>query len=112
MEKKCTKTAWCTACAVTICVRHSLHLEALRPGVRKAHKVPANSPWALCRPPVMSFKWRHWGRMTGKLVCPIGPDTKLEAEATTQEVEIWGVSVAHLDSDFKINRLEVSGVIV
>lgn len=58
-------------------------------------------------PPVMAFKWRHWGRMTGKLVCPIGPDSKLEAEATNQEVEIWGVSVVHLDSDFKINRLEV-----
>jgi hypothetical protein len=46
--------------------------------------------------------------MTGKLVCPIGPDTKLEAEATNQEVEIWGVSVVHLDSDFKINKMEVS----
>ena len=39
----------------------------------------------------MAFKWRHWGRMTGKLVCPIGPDTKLEADPNNQHVEIFGV---------------------
>ena len=56
----------------------------------------------------MAFKWRHWGEMTGNLVCPIGPDTTLEAEATGNEVEIWGICVAHLDSDFRISKLEVS----
>ena len=61
-----------------------------------------------CRPPVMAFKWRHWGQMTGNLVCPIGPDTRLEAEATGQEVELWGLCVAHLDYDFRITKLEVS----
>lgn len=45
--------------------------------------------------------------MTGKLVCPIGPDTKLEADPTNQELEIYGVCVCHLDSDFKIGKLEV-----
>lgn len=55
----------------------------------------------------MAFKWRHWGQMTGNLVCPIGPDTKLEAEATGEEVELWGLCVAHLDYDFKITKLEV-----
>lgn len=74
----------------------------------KSHRSTAQIGFAVYRPPVMAFKWRHWGRMTGKLVCTIGPDTKLEAEATNQEVEIWGVSVMHLDADFKINKMEVS----
>ena len=45
--------------------------------------------------------------MTGKLVCPIGPDTKLEADPTNQGVELFGMCVCHLDSDFKICKLEV-----
>ena len=45
--------------------------------------------------------------MTGKLVCPIGPDTKLEANPTGQEVEVWGVCVAHLETDFRLSKLEV-----
>lgn len=56
----------------------------------------------------MAFKWRHWGQMTGKLVCPIGPDTKLEAEPSGHEVEVWGLCVAHLDPDFRMSKLEVS----
>ena len=55
----------------------------------------------------MAFKWRHWGKMTGKLVCPLGPDTRLEADPTNQEVEIWGICIAHLDPDFKIRKIEV-----
>ena len=55
----------------------------------------------------MAFKWRHWGLMTGKLVCPIGPDTKLEANPTGQEVEVWGVCIAHLEPDFRLSKLEV-----
>ena len=55
----------------------------------------------------MAFKWRHWGKMTGKLVCPLGPDTRLEADPTNQEVEIWGICIAHLDPDFKIGKIEV-----
>lgn len=56
----------------------------------------------------MAFKWRHWGHMTGKLVCPIAPDTTLEAQPTDGEVEVWGICVAHLDSDFRMTKLEVS----
>ena len=45
--------------------------------------------------------------MTGKLVCPIGPDTKLEAHPTGQEVEVWGVCIAYLEPDFRLSKLEV-----
>ena len=45
--------------------------------------------------------------MTGKLVCPVGPETKLEALPTNQELELFGVCVAHMDSDLKLSNLEV-----
>lgn len=57
---------------------------------------------------MVAFKWRHWGKMTGKLVCPVGPETKLEALPTNQEVELFGVCVAHMDSDLKLSKLEVT----
>lgn len=56
---------------------------------------------------MVAFKWRHWGKMTGKLVCPIGPDTKLEADPTNQQVEIFGVCICHIEADFKIQKVEV-----
>ncbi|KAF9437023.1 hypothetical protein BGZ76_002224 [Entomortierella beljakovae] len=45
-------------------------------------------------PPVVAFKWRHW-------------DTeKIIAEPTNETVEIFGVTVAHVNDKFQIESLE------
>lgn len=45
----------------------------------------------LHRPPVVAFKWRHWGEMTGPLRCPMGHGSTITAPATNANIEIWGV---------------------
>ena len=54
------------------------------------------------------FKWRHWGKMSGKLQCPLGHGT-LEAEPTNGLVEIIGMAVAKVDpaNGFKISEIEI-----
>lgn len=40
------------------------------------------------RPPVVSFKWRHWGVMQGPLRCPLGHGQELSASATGQKIQV------------------------
>jgi hypothetical protein len=60
------------------------------------------------RPPEVAFKWRHWGKMTGKLTCPLGHGT-LEAEPTNDTIEIFGMAIAKVEPEngFKITELEI-----
>ncbi|KAK9807620.1 hypothetical protein WJX72_004488 [[Myrmecia] bisecta] len=58
-------------------------------------------------PPRVSFKWRHWGTMTGKLVCPLGLGRTLEAEPTFREVEIFGMCIVDLNKAYQITNIEV-----
>ncbi|KAL3148927.1 hypothetical protein ABBQ32_001792 [Trebouxia sp. C0010 RCD-2024] len=58
-------------------------------------------------PPVASFKWRHWGRMTGKLRCPVGPSTFVDAPPHGGMVELWGVGIAHINPKYQITKIEI-----
>ncbi|KAI9489777.1 hypothetical protein BDB00DRAFT_841366 [Zychaea mexicana] len=57
-------------------------------------------------PPTVAFKWRHWGTMTGDLKVNLGNGQKLEAEATNEVVETFGVTVAKVNEKFEIEDLE------
>jgi hypothetical protein len=65
------------------------------------------SPSFFRRPEVV-FKWRHWGKMTGKLTCPLGHGT-LEAEPTNDTIEIFGMAIAKVEpkNGFKITEIEI-----
>ncbi|KAK9812639.1 hypothetical protein WJX72_001154 [[Myrmecia] bisecta] len=58
-------------------------------------------------PPKACFKWRHWGLMSGKLVCPLGHGRTLEADPTNRDIELFGICVAELNDKFKITSIEV-----
>ncbi|KAI7866541.1 hypothetical protein BDF14DRAFT_1812435 [Spinellus fusiger] len=57
-------------------------------------------------PPTVAFKWRHWGLMTGDLSVNIGNGKKLEAHATNEVIETFGVTVAKVNEGFQIEQLE------
>ncbi|KAI9319410.1 hypothetical protein BX666DRAFT_2018445 [Dichotomocladium elegans] len=57
-------------------------------------------------PPVVAFKWRHWGTMVGDLSVKLGNGEKLEAHATNEVVETFGVTVAKVNDKFQIEDLE------
>ncbi|CAG8507790.1 6849_t:CDS:2 [Ambispora leptoticha] len=57
-------------------------------------------------PPRVSFKWRHWGTMSGKLRCPMRNGSELIAEPTNEIVELFGVTVATINEKFQILQLE------
>ncbi|KAI8988585.1 hypothetical protein BDF20DRAFT_833421 [Mycotypha africana] len=57
-------------------------------------------------PPVVAFKWAHWGTMSGNLSVKVGDDKKLEAPATNETVKVCGVTVAHVNDKFQIEQLE------
>ncbi|PSB48502.1 SnoaL-like polyketide cyclase [Cyanosarcina cf. burmensis CCALA 770] len=48
-------------------------------------------------PPVVTFKWRHWGEFTGHFK---------SYDGTGKTIEIVGVSVAHVNDRLQIERLE------
>ncbi|CDH51365.1 hypothetical protein RO3G_04534 [Lichtheimia corymbifera JMRC:FSU:9682] len=57
-------------------------------------------------PPTVAFKWRHWGTMVGDLSVNLGNGEKLEAAATNEVVETFGVTVAKVNEKFEIESLE------
>ncbi|BFZ60549.1 hypothetical protein YB2330_001586 [Saitoella coloradoensis] len=58
-------------------------------------------------PPVVAFKWRHWGQMTGKYSTKLqNPPRKVTAEAHGGPIDIEGITVATVSADFKIEKLE------
>ncbi|ORZ13967.1 hypothetical protein BCR42DRAFT_483146 [Absidia repens] len=57
-------------------------------------------------PPVVAFKWRHWGLMVGDLSVNLGNGKKLEAPASNEVVESFGVTVAHVNDKFQVEKLE------
>ena len=57
-------------------------------------------------PPTVAFKWRHWGYVTGPLRCPMRNGQDVTVEPKGQKVEIFGISVAKLNDNFKITELE------
>ncbi|CAG8581010.1 16184_t:CDS:2 [Dentiscutata erythropus] len=88
---------------------------ASRLGFEESHDVFRNSlaagfAWEVLEvysgPPRVSFKWRHWGKMTGTLKCPIRNGKTLVAEPTNEVVEIFGVTVATINDKYQITSLE------
>ncbi|KAG2208171.1 hypothetical protein INT46_005846 [Mucor plumbeus] len=57
-------------------------------------------------PPTVAFKWRHWGLNNGDLSVKTGNGTKLEAHATNEVIEVFGVTVAKVNDKFEIEELE------
>ncbi|KAI9006260.1 hypothetical protein CLU79DRAFT_712802 [Phycomyces nitens] len=57
-------------------------------------------------PPNVAFKWRHWGLMTGDLSVKLGNGKKLEAPASNEVVQTFGVTIAKVNDKFEIEQLE------
>ncbi|TAE55014.1 MAG: SnoaL-like polyketide cyclase [Nostocales cyanobacterium] len=62
---------------------------------------PQGFPWEVLEvysgPPVVTFKWRHWGHFRGQYK---------DFAPTGETVEIVGITVAHVTDDLKILSLE------
>ncbi|ORX47779.1 hypothetical protein DM01DRAFT_1310219 [Hesseltinella vesiculosa] len=59
-----------------------------------------------CGPPKVAFKWRHWGLMNGDLSYNMGNGEKMEAAATNEDVETYGITTAVVNDKFEIQELE------
>lgn len=59
------------------------------------------------RPPRVSFKWRHWGKMTGRLQCPLSNGMTLLAKPTMEEHGMTGCALAWLGAGCRMEKLEV-----
>ncbi|KAI2472629.1 hypothetical protein F4781DRAFT_382440 [Annulohypoxylon bovei var. microspora] len=57
-------------------------------------------------PPVVSFKWRHWGEMKNDYVGHNSAGEKVTVKANSQLIDIEGVTVAHLNSEFQVTELK------
>jgi hypothetical protein len=58
-------------------------------------------------PPVVVFKWRHWGQMTGRYSTQLeNPPRKITAEPHNGPIDVVGVTVAYVSPEFKIEKLE------
>ena len=59
-------------------------------------------------PPVVVFKWRHWGQMTGKYSTKLqDPPRQITADPHNGPIEVVGMTIAHVSTSFKIEKLEV-----
>jgi hypothetical protein len=50
----------------------------------------------------------HWGTMVGDLSVNLGDGKKLEAPATNEVVESYGITVAHLNDKFQVEKVRES----
>ncbi|KAI1133976.1 hypothetical protein F5Y05DRAFT_417641 [Hypoxylon sp. FL0543] len=57
-------------------------------------------------PPVVSFKWRHWGEMKNDYVGRNSVGEKVTVKANGQLIDIQGVTVATLNSNFQVTGLK------
>ncbi|KAI1097435.1 hypothetical protein F4804DRAFT_171908 [Jackrogersella minutella] len=57
-------------------------------------------------PPVVSFKWRHWGEMKNDYVGRNSAGEYVTVKANGQLIDIKGVTVAHLNSEFQVTELK------
>ncbi|KAK9791845.1 hypothetical protein WJX73_000514 [Symbiochloris irregularis] len=58
-------------------------------------------------PPKVAFKWRHWGKMTGQLHCPLSNGMTIIAQPTMEQHGMSGCALARLDADFRMESLEL-----
>ncbi|KAI9146888.1 Pathogen-related protein [Paramyrothecium foliicola] len=57
-------------------------------------------------PPVVAFRWRHWGTMKGDYSALDDDGEKINAKAHGGPIDIEGVTVAHLNDKMKVTKLE------
>lgn len=57
-------------------------------------------------PPVVCFRWRHWGEMKNDYVGRNSVGDKVAVKANGQLIDIQGVTVAHLNSKFQVSKLK------
>lgn len=57
-------------------------------------------------PPHVTFKWRHFGKMTGYFSCPSYTGYVYKAEPTHKMVNIYGICKATVSADLKIQDLQ------
>ncbi|KAH9893049.1 hypothetical protein F4778DRAFT_772655 [Xylariomycetidae sp. FL2044] len=57
-------------------------------------------------PPVVAFKWRHWGQMKNDYVGWNTAGEKITVKATDKMIDVEGITVAHLNDAFKVTKLE------
>ncbi|CCX30407.1 hypothetical protein FPQ18DRAFT_312046 [Pyronema domesticum] len=57
-------------------------------------------------PPKVSIKWRHWGKMSGNYRAKLSSGRTVFAKASGKVIEVFGVTVAHVDEKFQITYLE------
>jgi hypothetical protein len=58
-------------------------------------------------PPVVTFKWRHWGLNNGNISIETNDGTKIESKASNEVMEVFGMSIAKVNEKFEIEELEV-----
>ncbi|KAK5637036.1 hypothetical protein RRF57_012748 [Xylaria bambusicola] len=56
-------------------------------------------------PPVVAFKWRHWGEFKGDYSAVNTAGEKVKVPANGKVVEITGVTVAHLNDKLQVTKL-------
>ncbi|KAI0383375.1 hypothetical protein F5Y04DRAFT_33645 [Hypomontagnella monticulosa] len=59
-------------------------------------------------PPVVSFKWRHWGEMKNDYVGRNKKGEKVTVKANGQKIDIQGVTVAHLNDKLQVTGLKTT----
>lgn len=57
-------------------------------------------------PPLIVFKWRHWGRATGSFKCPMRNGQEIVASPVGKAVEIFGISKVLVNEHFQILEME------
>ncbi|CAF3583492.1 unnamed protein product [Rotaria sp. Silwood1] len=57
-------------------------------------------------PPHVTFKWRHFGRMTGYFSCSSFSGYVYKADSTNKMVNLYGICKATVTSDLKIQDLQ------
>ena len=92
--------------AATIMLASRLHMHLQTSNTLHVTQLSAVA-CALCRPPKVAFKWRHWGKMTGPLTCPLHKGLRMVAQPTNEVDSLTGVAFCTLSDKFQIQNLEV-----
>ncbi|PQE24080.1 pathogen-related protein [Rutstroemia sp. NJR-2017a BVV2] len=58
-------------------------------------------------PPVVSFKWRHWGVMKNDYVGVNDKNEKVHIPAHNGTIDIQGVAIAHVDAAVRMQAVEI-----
>ncbi|KAI1420219.1 hypothetical protein F5Y12DRAFT_719770 [Xylaria sp. FL1777] len=57
-------------------------------------------------PPVVAFKWRHWGEFRGDYSAINAAGKKVKVSANGQAIDVTGVTVAHLNTRMQVTKLK------